>query len=301
MFQDLRALLVFAHVVEEKSFSGAAERLGVTKSAVSKMIAGLEAALGVQLLVRTTRKLALTEVGERVYASCSRLAGDVSAAEQAAATHRSVVVGHLRVTAPAVLGRDYLVPLVTEFLEQHPRVDVELDLRDQVVDLVDERIDCALRVGRGLSDSTMIVRRIADVRMLLCAAPSYLSRRGTPRTPRDVEHHELVIHAARSEPVRLEFRKGKTVARVVGRGRFACLDGAAIVAAAAAGQGLVVAPEYEVGHEVAEGRLVRVLPSWQLDRFVVSAVFPPRKQPATKARAFVELVASRWQRPPWRV
>jgi DNA-binding transcriptional LysR family regulator len=301
MFQDLRGLLVFAHVVDSKSFSGAAGRLGVTKSAVSKLVAGLEAHLGVQLLVRTTRKLALTEIGERVYASCSRLAEDVDAAQQAAATHRSVVVGHARVTAPAVLGRKYLVPLAVEFLADHPRVSLELDLGDRFLDLVEDRIDVAFRVGRRLTDSSLVARRLAEVRMLTCASPAYLARRGTPKKPADLAAHEWIAHGPGTERSHVVFHKGKVSVTVKRSGRFNCFDGAATVAAAAAGHGIVVAPEFELSDGVARGTLVPLLSGWELDRLFLSALFPPQRHVTTKVRAFVDFVADKWKAPPWRV
>jgi DNA-binding transcriptional LysR family regulator len=300
MFQDLRGLLVFAHVVETKSFSAAAARLGVTKSAVSKLVAGLEKDLGVQLLVRTTRKLALTDVGERVYESCARLASDVEAAEQAAASHRSMVVGQLRVTAPAVLGRKYLVPLVTEFLSEHPKLSIELDLGDRYVDIVEERIDVAFRVGRAFSDSSLRARRIVDVPLRVCASPEYLRRRGTPGGPAELAGHEWILHGRRNDAERVTFSRGKSSLSVKVSGRFACNDGAATVEAAVAGRGLVIAPEIEVGHEIARGALVSVLDGWSLEGLSLSALSPPGRHTPNNVRAFVDFVVEKWRRPPWK-
>src|SRR5205085_824185 len=145
---SLRGYYVFAHVAETHSFSRAAERLNITKSAVSKHIAQLEAELSVQLIVRTTRKLALTEVGERVYEHCARLAGELEAAREAARAAGTRIAGKLRITAPALLGSLYVVPVVTEFMAQHPELAVELLFDDAYIDLVQERIDIALRVGQ---------------------------------------------------------------------------------------------------------------------------------------------------------
>ncbi|HVU02335.1 MAG TPA: LysR family transcriptional regulator [Polyangiaceae bacterium] len=299
MIRDVRGLLAFAAVVESKSFSGAASRLGVTKSAVSKLVRGLEAELSVQLLVRTTRRLALTEVGERVYESCARLVQDLEGAEQAVATHRSVVIGHLRITAPVVVGRDYVLPLLAEFLSLHPQVTAELDLSDGYVDLLERRMDLAVRAGRTFVDSTLVTRRLADARFLVCGAPKYLARRGTPKVPTDLGAHDFVLHGGALEPARLTFHKGRSTTTVALHGRLACSDGAATVEAAVQGFGLVVAPEFEFGDHVSKKRLVVLFPDFRLERLTLSAVLPPHRHAPTKVRAFVDFVASRWQHPPW--
>jgi DNA-binding transcriptional LysR family regulator len=260
MLDSLRGLVVFAHVAETKSFSRAGERLGVTKSAVSKQIAQLETELGVQLLVRTTRKLALTEVGERVFASCARIPGDVEAAREAAQAHSTLVAGPLRITAPAELGRTYLMPIIADFLAMHEAASVEVLLSDTFVDLVDDRIDFALRVG-GRADTSLVSRKIARVELLLVAAPSYLERRGMPRSPRELIEHEWIIHAQGSSPKPIVLHKGTRRVSVRMRGRLSVNDGPAGVSAARAGHGLLVVPDFEVAELVHTGALVRVLPS----------------------------------------
>ena len=184
MLDSLRSLYVFAYVAETLSFSRAAERLGVTKSAVSKHVAQLESEFGAQLIVRTTRKLVLTDIGERVYASCARIAQDVEAAREAAHAQSSLVSGRLRVTAPTALGRQYLMPVVVEFMALHPELSVDLILGDHFVDLVEQRVDIALRVTLGNEQSQSLVsRRVAGIELFLVGAPSYLKRHGAPRTP----------------------------------------------------------------------------------------------------------------------
>jgi DNA-binding transcriptional LysR family regulator len=182
MLDDLRALVVFAHVVEARSFSKAAAQLGITKSAVSKHVQVLEGNLGAQLLTRTTRKLQLTDVGERVYEAAFRIRESAELARDAVSSHIGTVSGTLRVTAPAVLGRKYLVPLVAEFLAQHPALRIELNLSDAFIDLVAERIDVALRIGR-VSDPSLVVRRIAEAKAVLCASPAYLRHAEAARRP----------------------------------------------------------------------------------------------------------------------
>lgn len=297
MLDALRGLLVFAHVAETKSFSRAAERLGVTKSAVSKQVAQLETELGVQLLVRTTRKLVLTEVGERVFVSCARIAGDVEAAKEAAQSHSAIIAGPLRIAAPAALGRTYLMPVVADFMAQHPGVTVELVLGDTFVDLVDERIDCALRVG-GRVDASLVTRRIAKVELFVLAAPSYLERHGAPTSPRQLVEHEWILHGP-SAVRPLTLYRGSRRVNVRMRGRLSVNDGPAGVTAARAGHGLIVAPDFEVAEDVHRGTLVRVLPSYRLEDDALHLVFPPRRHVLSKVRAFADFVAARFEHPPW--
>jgi LysR family transcriptional regulator for bpeEF and oprC len=298
MIRDLRGLLVFARVVETRNFTHAARHLGVTKSAVSKQVAGLESELGVQLLVRTTRKLSLTEAGERVYASCARIAQDVEAAEDAARQHTEQAAGHLRIASSSGLGRTYLVPLMTEFLLRHPRVTAELVLGDGFVDLVKERIDIALRVGSP-GESSLVTRTLTSIRALLCASPRYLAARGTPRTPKDLADHEFVLHGS-MDPVRLVFRRGGRVSKVAVKGRLSCDDGPAAIAASISGFGIVMVPEFEVAEEIRDGRLVTILPGFQEREWQLNVVFPPRKHVPMRTRAFADFAVERWRVPPWR-
>jgi DNA-binding transcriptional LysR family regulator len=298
MLEELRGLVVFAHVAETRSFSRAAERLNVTKSAVSKQIAQLEVELGVQLLVRTTRKLVLTEVGERVYASCARIAGEVEAARDAAQTHSTVVAGQLRVTAPAALGRNFLMPLVKDFLAQHPGVSIELVLGDSFVDLVDDRIDVALRVG-GRADASQVTRKVARVEMFILAAPAYLEKHGTPRSPRELLQHEWIMHGPSVGVRPLHLYRGTRRITLRPHGRLLVNDGQAGVAVARAGHGLIVAPDFEAADDFHSGALVRVLPSYRLDDAALHLVFPPRRHVLGKVRAFSDFVAERFAKPPW--
>jgi DNA-binding transcriptional LysR family regulator len=312
MFDDLRGLLVFAHVADARSFSLAATRLGITKSAVSKHVRQLEEHLGVQLLVRTTRKLSLTEVGERVYAASVGVRDSAEIAREAASSHAGVISGTLRVTAPSELGRKYLVPVVTSLLERHPGLSVDLVLTDTFLDLVAERIDVAVRidallargparVGRALGSGLqgLVARRLAKVRLVPCASPQYLARHGVPRTPSELAALECIHHVPKRGGGKVILRKGRRQVAIELRGRLSCSDGAACVQAAAEGCGVVLAPEFELSAEVHGGRLVPLLTDWQLDELAVHAVFPPRRHVSAKVRAFVDSVAERWRVAPW--
>jgi DNA-binding transcriptional LysR family regulator len=305
VLDHLRGLVVFAEVVESKSFARAAARLNMTRSAVSKHVAQLEGQLGVQLLSRTTRKLSLTEVGERVYAASSSVRDNAELAREAAHTHQGTVEGTLRVTAPVGLGRTYLVPLARDLMALHPRLEVALLLSDSYMDLVDERIDVALRVGRPSDkravDSTLVARSVAPVSIVLGAAPSYLKEHGTPLRPSDLERHQVIQHLPSPEPGRLVLSKGKRTVEVAVSGRLTCNDGATGVEAAILGLGVVSGPEFEVADPVRAGRLRLVLVGWTTLGMTLLAVTPPRRHVSSKVRTFVDFVCDRWKVPPWRI
>jgi len=305
MLDQLRGLVVFAEVVDGKSFARAAARLHITRSAVSKHVAQLESQLGVQLLSRTTRKLSLTEVGARVYAASSSVRDAAELAREAAHTHQGVVEGTLRVTAPVGLGRTYLVPLARELMARHPRLEVALLLSDSYLDLVEERIDVALRVARAHDsravDSTLVARSVAPVSIVLCAAPSYLAQHGTPTRPSELARHQFIRHLPSAEPGRLRLSKGKRDVEVTVAGRLTCNDGATSVEAALQGLGVISVPEFEVSDEVRAGRLRLVLVGWTTHGMSLLAVTPPRRHVSSKVRTFVDFVCERWQVPPWQI
>lgn len=305
MLEQLRGLVVFAEVVDAKSFARAAERLNMTRSAVSKHVAQLESQLGVQLLSRTTRKLSLTEVGERVYAASSSVRDSAELAREAAHTHQGTVEGTLRVTAPVGLGRTYLVPLARDLMALHPRLEVALLLSDSYMDLVEERIDVALRVGRASDkravDSSLVARSVAPVSIVFCASPAYLAEHGVPTRPSDLARHQVIQHLPSAEPGKLLLSKGKRAVEVSVSGRLTCNDGATAVAAAIQGLGLTTGPEFEVSDEVRTGRLRLVLVGWSTVGMTLMAVTPPRRHVSSKVRTFVDFICDRWKAPPWRI
>jgi len=299
MLDTLRGFYVFAHVAETLSFSRASERLGITKSAVSKHVAQLESQLGVQLIVRTTRKLVLTEAGERVYASSAQMAGEAQAAQEAAHQHSTRIAGTLRLTAPSALARIYLMPVVRDFLALHPQVSIEMVVGDSFVDLAAERIDVALRIG-GRSDASLVSRRVALIELLLVASPAYLAAHREPKKPSELSEHEWLVHSSSSTtPQRVRFRSGKETMTVEARGRVYCNDGPTNIAGCLAGLGILAVPDFEVAHEVHAGSLVRIMPKWRFDDVALHLVFPPRKHVLARVRAFADFVVARFADPPW--
>jgi DNA-binding transcriptional LysR family regulator len=230
----------------------------------------------------------------------AQMARSVELSREAAQCHTGGMVGHLRIAAPSELGRTYLMALLTRFLAEHPALSAELVLGDAFVDLVAERIDVALRVGR-FTDSSLLSRRIANVDAVPCAAPSYLAEHGAPRTPAQLRELGWIMHVPNSQRHRATFHKGTRSTTVQMQGRLYCNDGGAAVEACLRGFGALVVPAFEVAEHVHAGRLVRLVPGWSLGTYVLHAMYPPTRFVPGKLRAFLDYVASEWRAPPWRL
>jgi DNA-binding transcriptional LysR family regulator len=296
---DVLSLLVFARVVEAKSFTAGAARLGLSKSVASARIAQLEARLGTRLLLRTTRRLSLTADGLALYEQAARMARAADDAALLAAGTPSEPRGVLRVNAPTTFGEMYLAEPIARYLDAHPRVRVELSLSDRFEDLVAERVDVAIRVSAKLEDSTLVGRKLADDRSVVCAAPAYLARRGTPETPADLIHHDCLRYTLLETADEFRFKHdGKSFAVPV-RARFEAQSGSALRSAAIAGMGIAVLPSFMVAAELASGRLIAILAPFSFVRLRVSAVYTPAKIIPSAVRAFVDLLVTHFQNPPW--
>lgn len=287
------AMAVFVKVAEAGSLSAAARGLGLSLTSVSRQLAALEARLGMRLVIRTTRRLALTEAGRLYHDQARRILGEVEEAEQALTAHQSEPVGRLHVAAPTLIGRLKLAPLLPDFLARHSGLAVDLTLTDRPVDLVEDGVDLAIRIGR-LPDSSLIVRRLGGIRMRVCAAPGYLARRGAPAVPEDLAGHDCVVFATAPGPVSWPFRTpaGSVTVPVAARIRANDLDAA--VAAALAGAGLVRAPSWQVADLVAAGRLKPVLIGYERPSTPVQALFLPSRLLSPKIRLFTDFLAGRW-------
>lgn len=296
---DLVGMAVFARVVEERSFTRAAARVGMAKSAVSKRVAALEAGLGVRLLQRTTRRLSLTPEGARFYEHCARMVEAAEHAEEAAREEAIHPRGTLRVSGPVAFGRMHLATLAADFLRENPGVDLVVELSDRFVDVVAEGFDLAVRIA-GPSDSTLVARRLARDRLVVVAAPAYLERRGRPREAADLADHVLLHYslAAARDPWRaLVGRRART--RPIG-GELLANDGSFLAQASAAGLGLSVAPTFLVAELVRAGRLEVVLPSARLQELDISAVWAHRASAPRRLRLFVDFLARRLGDTRWR-
>ncbi len=296
---DLNDIVVFTKVVETKSFTGAADALGLPKSTVSRKLAQLEERLGVRLVQRTTRKLALTEIGEAYYERCSRIVADIAAAEQVVTDMQATPRGRLRLTASVDFSTRFLGEIVAEFLGQHPDINVELEATDRVVDLIEEGFDLAVRFG-PMPESTLIARRMCSVDLFLCASPDYLHRRGTPKSVEELDEHDHVLFtpASRNQTWTLVGPNEQTYD--FGRpARLASNNYGAVVDAARAGTGVTAISEFMVTEEMKSGALVRVLPEWKTRPTEVHAVYPARQNVPPRLTLFLEHLAKSLNPPPW--
>jgi DNA-binding transcriptional LysR family regulator len=284
---QLKQIEAFVSAAARGSLSAAAQAASVTPAVIGRRLDALEVRLGVRLLVRTTRRLSLTFEGEAFLEDCQRILNELASAEAAVTLGGIRASGHLRVSAPAGFGRQHVAPLVAKFMDGNPEVTVNLDLSDRVVDLVNEGIDCAIRIGE-LDDSSLVSVRLGEMRRLVVASPAYLVRCGVPRTPA-----ELAAHACLSlgQQRGWSFRDpaSGTVSLLKVGGRFECNDGAVLHEWALTGRGLAWRSLWEVGRDLQEGRLTSVLDAWQSPPIGIYAVFPQRRHLPLRVRAFIDL------------
>jgi len=291
-------LLLFARVVDEGSFSRAAERLGLPKSTVSRRVAALEAHLGERLLLRTTRKLTVTEFGQAVLAHAHHVVEDVEAAESLAQNRQIEPSGKLRVTMPNDLANLILAPVLTAFAEQYPKITLDIDLSARFVDLIAESFDVALRPGNLRDDATLAARRVATFSSSLYAAPAYVARRGTPSEPEALmEHDALRVLGRAGEPMTWVLRRGDAEWQGVPPGRATANSPEFLMRMALAGAGIVVANDYFAMQYVRSGELVPVLPEWSVAPVDLWAVFPGRRLMPAKTRAFLDTIAAKFTGP----
>lgn len=296
---DLTGMITFARVAELESFSAAARELKLSKSAVSKQISRLEDRLGLRLLNRTTRRLSLTEAGLTFYQGCRQVARAAEAAEQAVNRLAEAPRGSLRVNAPMSFGMRHVAPALSDLLARYPEMSIDLDLNDRIVDLVDEGYDVAIRIGR-LEDSSLIARRLAPSRRLLCAAPGYLEVHGRPRHPQDLSEHNCLLYSYQNQGSQWRFRGADGVKQVKVEGRLRANNGEVLLEAALAGFGLTFMPTFLCGDAVRRGRLVSLLPAWRdSEEAAVHAVFPTSRNLVPKVRVFVDYLARRFGEAPY--
>ena len=296
--EELASMALFAQVVQLRSFSAAAREAGLAKSAVSRRIAALEDRLGARLLVRTTRKLALTGEGMRYYEHCAALLAAARAAEDSVSGASRLARGPIRINAPVTFAQMYLAPALAGFLAEHPAIEVSLSVEDRMVDLVEGGWDLVIRVAR-LRDSSLVARRLASARIGLCAAPSYLARHGTPATPADLVSHNCLRYAL--VPAEREWRFGRRGARVhvPVRGNLAATDGTVLRRAALAGLGLAILPTFMVAADLAAGRLVTVLDDELRADVDISAVYASRRQLPLRTRMLLDFLTDHFAGANW--
>ncbi len=288
-------LVLFAKVVDEGSFSRAAERLGFPKSTVSRRVAALEAQLGEQLLRRTTRKLIVTDFGRAVLEHAHHVVEDVAAAESLAQHRQVQPSGRLRVSMPNDMANLVLAPLLAEFVLHYPAVTLEVDLSSRFVDLIAENFDVAIRMGELRDDATLAARRIATFTSSLYAAPAYVARRGVPAEPEALMEHDALRLLARSgDPHVWTLVRGEARWEGIPPGRATANSPELLMRMALAGAGIAVIHDAFALPRVERGELVQVLPDWSTPPIAASAVFPGRRLMPAHTRAFVDALAAKF-------
>lgn len=285
----LAAMEAFVLVVDTGSFSAAARRLNVGQPAVSKLVAQLEERLGVKLLVRTTRGLTATEAGLNYYERARRSIEEADEAESAARGAGSGLTGRLRICGAVTFARIHLMPRLPEFLARHPELEMEVVLDDRNIDLVQEGIDVALRMGQ-LSDSSLTARRIASGRHVVVGTPAYFERTGKPTAPGDLAAHQAVIYDQEAGGQDWTFQRDDAEIAVILKGRLRVSAAEGVRAAVLANAGIAVASEWMFSPEIADRTVQMVLQDWELPRIDLWAVFPAGRTATTKARTFTQFV-----------
>lgn len=289
----LQAMEVFVQVVDAGGFTRASESLQLPKATVSTLVAGLETALSVKLLHRTTRQVSVTADGAAYYERCLRILADVKDAEESLSRTRLSPSGRLRVDAPTGLSNEILVPALPSFFEQYPDIQLELGCSDRPVDLIEEGVDCAVRGGQ-LADSTLIARRVGLLNFVTCAAPAYLERFGTPTHPRDLERHRCINYfsSKTGKIYRWDYSRDGERIEMALPGVVALNDSNAYLTAGLAGLGIIMMPDVQLNNHGGNGsRLVRVLQDWVTDPLPLHVVYPQNRHLSAKVRVFVEWVA----------
>jgi DNA-binding transcriptional LysR family regulator len=282
----IKQIEAFVHSATRGSMSAAAQVESVTPAVIGRRLDALEARLGVKLLLRTTRKLSLTFEGQAFLEDCQRILNDLSNAEAAVSLGGIRASGHLRVSAPAGFGRRHVAPQVAAFMQANPDVTVRLDLTDRLVDLLNEGVDCAVRIGE-MADSSLAVSTLGEMRRLVVASPDYIARYGMPKNPAELAAHNCLSLGQQRGWTLRQTPGGEVASRKVS-GTFECNDGAVLHEWALAGKGLAWRSMWEVGDDLRSGRLVSLLEDHAAPAVGIYAVFPQRRHLPLRVRLFID-------------
>ncbi|SCX29361.1 D-malate degradation protein R [Agrobacterium sp. DSM 25558] len=291
------SMAVFVKASDLGSFAATADAMGMSPQMVAKHIVFLEDRLGTALLHRTTRRQSLTDVGRIFYDRCKQLLSDVEAAESVALDMRSQPKGLLRVNAPMTFGAYSLAPFVTRYLDRYPDMQIDLTLNDRFVDPFEEGFEVMVRIGE-VEDLSLIALPLAPYRLIACASPDYLIRRGTPRTPLDLEQHDCLAYGdgPSSVPCRWQFTRSGRCEEVRISGRIRSNDWKALLHASIAGYGITLGPESVLNAEISAGRLVQVLPDHDGPSRPMHVIYPAGRRPTAKVRSFVEALTDEFRK-----
>jgi DNA-binding transcriptional LysR family regulator len=288
----------FAAVVDAGSFVRAAESLDISKAAVSRYVADLEGRLGVRLLHRTTRKLSLTEEGRAFHARCKALLGELEAAESEITAQSAQASGLVKINVPVSFGILHLAPLWSDFMAANPRVALDVTLSDRVVDLVDEGYDLAVRIG-SLPNSSLISRKLASTRVVLCASPAYLKKHGRPKHPDDLAEHTVIAYSLLVMGDHWEFEGPQGKVNVLVHPVMRTNSGDTCRAAALKHQGIIFQPSFLVEGDLRSGALVELMPQYRSAEFGIYAVYPSRQFVSAKVRLLIEFLAKALGKASW--
>ena len=293
-------MVTFARVVEANSFAAAAKRLGVSMSVASKHVAKLEKSLGARLLNRSTRKLSLTEAGQVFYTHCARLIEELEASDQSIAETEAEPRGQLRVSAPPSMVAMHIAPALAEFRQRYPRLELEFDLSNRVIDFAEEGYDLALRVTRQPTPGLMS-KLLAPLNIVMVASPEYVRAHGLPLHPADLAQHECLLFSLEPEPTHWAFVNAQAQsAQVKVRGAFRSNVMEPLHKMALHGLGIAQLPTYMVGQDVHHGRLLHLLPEWRgYEGAQIHAVWPVHRRDSRKVRLFVEFLAEHFGDEPY--
>jgi DNA-binding transcriptional LysR family regulator len=292
-------MATFIRVVEAGSISGAADRLGVAKSAVSRRLKELEAHLGVELFHRTTRRMNLTDSGRSFYHQCVRILEDVLEAELATAQAHGTLKGKLKVALPSSFGLVHMAPAITEFMQANPEIEFDLDFNDREVDLMQEGFDLAIRIA-NLPDSSLVARRLAPIQAVICASPAYLENMGTPQSLEELSSHRCLVYTLSPdfENWHLMDTKGE-VTRTKIRPYLKASTGEFLREAAVAGRGIILVPSFIAYKEIERGNLVPLLTQYRPPKLNAYAVYPQTRHLSQRVRVFVDFLAKRFEGTPY--
>jgi len=290
---------VFIRVVEAGSISGAADRLGVAKSAVSRRLKELEEHLGVELFHRTTRRMNLTDTGRAFYHQSVRILEDVLEAEHATSQAHGTLKGSLKIALPSTFGLMHMGPAINEFLKAHPQIEFDLDFNDREVDLIQEGFDLAIRIA-NLPDSSLIARRLAPIQNVICACPSYLEQMGAPRTPDELVDHRFLVYSLLSdyEYWNLTDIDGNETRTKI-HPYLKASTGEFLKDAAVEGMGIIMVPSFIAYKEIESGDLVQILEDYNPPQIDAYAIYPQTRHLSQRVRAFVDFLVKRFEGTPY--
>ena len=288
----LESMSILVAAVEAGSLSAAARRLGTPLATVSRKVSELEAHLKTRLLNRSSRNLTLTDAGRSYLEACKRILEDVGEAERAASGEYSAPKGDLIITAPIVFGRLHVLPIAMEFLKAYPDIDIRIVLADRVVNLLEDHVDLAVRIGE-LPDSSLVATRIGVIRRVVCGSPAYFAERGTPRSPGELGVHDCITFEGLSSPHAWGFTTGKSDASVPIRSRLVVNTAEAAIDAAIAGVGITRVLSYQIANAMQAGALAVVLEEFEPVPAPVSLVYAGQRRLPLKLRAFLDFAAPR--------